>query len=357
MKMFKKFIAVAVIGAMVFSLAACGGGSSDKKDAGELNIYMWSDYMSQKFVDKFTEETGIKVNFSYMSTSEEAVAKLTSGAGDEYDLAMPCDADMTTLIKGDALEKINMDNVPNYKNIGKNFKDRPFDPNNEYAVPYFANYVYVMYDKTKSPIKITKYEDLLSPKLKGQISSVTGPRNLFPIALASLGYDPNSKNEKEIKAAYEWLKKYKANVKAFDSDSAEKLLINGACSVGFVFDGQARRTFESAENFVVADLKDPIQLGVDEFVIPKGAKNKENAEKFLNYLCDAQNMADNMKDDCAHSCPNVEAVKLMPEDYQKNPAFNIPQSMKDNYFLQLDLGDAAKIYDKYWTELMSDQEQ
>ena len=355
MKRLKKFLAFAVIGVMVFSLAACGGGG-EEENTGEVNVYMWSDYMSQDVVDKFTEETGIKVNFSYMSTSEEAAAKITSGGGEQYDLVMPCDADMTSLIEGGYLEEINLDNIPNFENLGDAYKYREFDPENKYAIPYFMNYVYVIYNKDTCPVEITSYEDLLDPQLKGQIASVTGPRNLFPIALVSLGYDPNSTDDKEIEEAYEWLQDYVPNVAGFDSDSAEKLLINGAASVGFVFDGQATRAFDAMDNLEVADLSDPIQLGVDEFVIPKGAKNKENAEKFLNFLLDAENMAENLQDDNFYSCPNEAAVELMPDSYEKHPAINIPQKMKENYFLQLDVGDAMKTYDKYWTMLMSEEQ-
>ena len=355
MKRLKKFLAFAVIGVMVFSLAACGGGG-EEENTGEVNVYMWSDYMSQDVVDKFTEETGIKVNFSYMSTSEEAAAKITSGGGEQYDLVMPCDADMTSLIEGGYLEEINLDNIPNFENLGDAYKYREFDPENKYAIPYFMNYVYVIYNKDTCPVEITSYEDLLDPQLKGQIASVTGPRNLFPIALVSLGYDPNSTNDKEIEEAYEWLQDYVPNVAGFDSDSAEKLLINGAASVGVVFDGQATRAFDAMDNLEVADLSDPIQLGVDEFVIPKGAKNKENAEKFLNFLLDAENMAENLQDDNFYSCPNEAAVELMPDSYKKHPAINIPQKMKENYFLQLDVGDAMKTYDKYWTMLMSEEQ-
>lgn len=361
MKLVKKLIAIAVIAVMAFSLAACGGG--DKGENGELNIYMWSEYLSQDLVDQFTEETGIKVNFSYMSTSEEAAAKITSGGGDEYDLVMPCDADMTALINGGYLEEINLENLPNFDNLGDIYKYREFDPENKYAIPYMMNYVYVVYNPETCPIEIDEYADLLDPALEGQIASVTGPRNLFPIALSSLGYDPNSQNDEEIAEAYEWLKKYVPNVAGFDSDSAETMLINGAASVGFLFDGQASKAFSEMgdDALVVAELKDAVQLGVDEFVIPKGAKNKENAEKFLNFLLDAENMAFNLQtmmdsDGQAYACPNDAAVALMGDDYKNAPALAIPASVKSNYFLQLDIGDAAKTYDKYWTMLMSEEQ-
>ena len=364
MKKFKRIVAIALVGVMALAFTACGGSEEEAvADNGEVNIYMWSDYISQNVVDKFTQETGIKVNFSYMSTSEEAVAKITSGGGENYDLVMPCDADMTSLIKGGYLAEINLDNIPNFESLGDAYKYREFDPENKYAIPYLINYVYVVYNPETCPIEITKYEDLLDPSLKGQIASVTGQRNLFPIALVALGYDPNSTNEKEIKEAYEWLKGYVPNVTGFDSDSAETMLINGASSVGFLFDGQASKAFSTMGNdaLVVAKLEDKVQLGVDELVIPAEAKNKENAEAFLNFILDPENMAQNLtdmmeQDGQPYSCPNAAAVDMMSDDYKKAPAIDIPKSVKENYFLQLDVGDAAKVYDKYWTMLMSDEQ-
>ncbi len=367
MKIMKKILIVTAVAALAFVFTACGGGgggSASDESNGEVNIYMWSEYISPAVIDKFTEETGIKVNFSYISTTEEAVAKITSGGGDEYDLIMPSDADMTSLIKGGYLEEINLDNVPNLKNLGDAYKNRVFDPENKYAIPYLMNYVYVVYNPETCPIKIDEYKDLLDPQLKGKVASVTGPRNLFPIALESLGYDPNSTNDQEIKEAYEWLQKYVANVTGFDSDSAETMLINGASVAGLLFDGQASKAFSTMgdDALVVAPLKDAVQLGVDEFVIPKGAKNKENAEKFLNFLLDADNMKENLtnmmeEDGQAYGCPNEAAVELMNEEYKSAPALNNPKSVKENFFLQLDIGEAAKTYDKYWTMLMSDEQE
>lgn len=355
MKLLKRSLSFLLVAVLVFSLAACGGGEKAKKEApGELNIYMWSEYMSDSIVKKFEDKYNIKVNFSYMNSSEEATAKLTSGGGDQYDLVMPCDADMTGLIKGGKLAEINLDNIPNFANLGDAYKYREFDPENKYAMPYLMNYVYVIYNPETCPIEITKYQDLLSPELKGQIASITGIRNLFPIALVALGYDPNSTNENEIKEAYGWLQKYVANTKYLNSDDTEQGIVSGACSVALVFDGQAGRAIKENPKLKVATLTDPIQLGVDELVIPANAKNKENAELFLNWLLDAEVMAENLVDN-PYTCPNVKAIELTADSYKKNPAIDIPQSMKENYFLQLDIGEAAPVYDKYWTMLLSEQ--
>ena len=357
MKKMKKVLVLLLALMTAVAFTACGGGGGGEEaaeDAGELNIYMWSEYMSEDFVDKFEEETGVTVNFSYMNSSEEAVAKITAGGGDEYDLVMPCDADMTSLIEGGYLEEIDTSSMENFQYLDDAYKGRSFDPDTKYAIPYFMNYIYVVYNPETCPIKITSYNDLLDPKLEGQIASVDGIRNLFPMALVALGYDANSTNDKEIEEAYGWLQKYMKNVKYLNSDDAEKELVSGGCSVGFVFDGMFGRALEDNPDLEVANLKDAVQLGVDEFVIPKGAKNKENAEKFLNFMLDPQNMADNIMDGHGYTCPNSAAVELCDDSYKNAKNIAIPQEMKENYFLQLDVGDAMKTYDKFYTRLKSE---
>ena len=354
----KKLLAAILTLAMALSLAACGGGNGggqggegtgDGSGAGntELNIFMWSDYMSDSLVANFEKEFGVKVNISYMNDNADSITKLTAGAGDGYDLIMTCDAYMESLIAGGYLEPLDLSQIPNSKNINQAYWS---EENQGYCVPYLMNYIYVVYDTERYPIEITCYNDLINPALKGEIGSIDGARNLFPIALVALGYDPNSREESEIAEAYEWLVKYNENVAAYGS--TETNMVNGTISVMFTYDGNtAEATSAMGDNntLVVAPFtSDPVQLGFDLYVIPKGAKHMDLAYKFLNYICDAQVMADNLVEN-PYSCPNDAAVAVASEDYRNAPAFNF--GYKTNVFFQEDVGDAIAIYDKYFQML------
>ena len=126
----KKLLAAILTLAMALSLAACGGGNGggqggegtgDGSGAGntELNIFMWSDYMSDSLVANFEKEFGVKVNISYMNDNADSITKLTAGAGDGYDLIMTCDAYMESLIAGGYLEPLDLSQIPNSKNINQ----------------------------------------------------------------------------------------------------------------------------------------------------------------------------------------------------------------------------------------------
>ena len=360
----KKLMAVLLAGAMAFSLAACGGSSNETQAAGtegageteaagaeaansgdastELNVYMWQQYISDELIANFEAENNCKVNLSYMSDNADAINKLTAGGGDEYDLIMTCDAYMESLIAGDYLEELNLDNIPNSSNIND-----AYWVSKGYCVPYLMNYIYVVYDSETCPIEITSYNDLIDPALKGQISTIDGARNLFPIALIALGYNPNSTSETEIAEAYEWLTKFNENVIAYGN--AEQNLTNGTASVALTYDGNASWAMAEKDTIKIADFKeDAVQLGIDLYVMPKGAKHVDLAEKFLDYICTPEVMAKNL-DEFPYSCPNDAAVEAASDTYKNDPARDF--SYKENVFFQEDVGEALTIYNDYYQKL------
>ncbi len=362
----KRLLATVLAGAMVLSMAACGSSNANKTESAaasetanasteagetqaaaqegnassELNIYMWQQYISDDLIKNFETENNCKVNLSYMSDNADAINKLTAGGGDEYDLIMTCDAYMKSLIAGGYVEELNLDNIPNSSNISDTYW-----VSKGYCVPYLMNYIYVVYDSETCPVEIHSYNDLLQSGLK--ISTIDGARNLFPIALVALGYDPNSTNESEIAEAYEWLQKFNANVVAYGN--AEQNLTNGTANVAVTYDGNASWAMKEKNTIKVADFtSDPIQLGIDLFVMPKGAKHVDLAEKFLNYICTPEVMAKNLEE-FPYSCPNDAAVAVASDDYKNDPARDF--SYKENVFFQEDVGDALTIYNDYYQKL------
>ncbi len=360
----KKLISAILVAALAMGLTACGNsGTTDNKgtDGGsaltesasaggsgdELNIYMWQQYISDDLIQTFEKENNCKVNLSYMSDNADAITKLTAGGGQEYDLIMTCDAYMKSLIAGDYVEKLDMSKLSNTKNLNTSYWP---EESRDYCIPYLMNYIYVVYNSETCPIEITSYNDLINPVLKGQITTIDGARNLFPIALIALGYDPNSTNESEIAEAYEWLQKFNDNVVAYGN--AEQNLTNGTASVALTYDGNTSWAMEEMgdnNTLKIADFKDdPVQLGFDLYVMPKGAKHTDLAYKFLDYIMDANVMAKNL-DEYPYSCPNDAAVAAASDKYKNDPARNF--AYKENVFFQEDVGDALTIYNDYYQKL------
>ena len=342
----KRILSGVLASAMLLALCACGGGSTPAETTAgtdtpaetgaaeastELNIYMWQQYISDELIANFEEENNCTVNLSYMSDNADAITKLTAGGGQEYDLIMTCDAYMESLIAGGYVEKLDLTQIPNSSNINEAYWTAK-----DYCVPYLMNYIYIVYNTETCPIEITCYNDLIDPALKGQISTIDGARNLFPIALIALGYDPNSTEESEIAEAYEWLVKFNENVVAYGA--AEQNLTNGTASVALTYDGNT--------SWAMAEMGENNTLVVaDPFT---GAQHTDLAYKFLNYLCDPEVMAKNLEE-YPYSCPNDAAVAAASESYRNDPARNF--SYKENVFFQEDVGDALTIYNDYYQKL------
>lgn len=355
----KKILALIIALVTVITLAACGGGKTqsggDSASTGSsnLNIMMWGDYISEDLISDFENANNVKVNFTYMSDNADAVNKLTAGGGEEFDLILTCDAYMQSLIEGGYLEKLDLSKLPNSSNLNTTYWH---DGIKDYCIPYLMNYIYVVYDEARVPFEITSYNDLIRPELKGQIGSIDGARNLFPMGLIALGYDPNSTDEKEIEEAYEWLVKFNDNVVSYGN--TQENIISGVISTMLTYDGNAAWAMSemeaSGENTLkIAPFKqDKVQLGIDLYVIPKGAKNQDMAYKFLDYILEAKVMAKNL-DIYPYSCPNDAAVEVASEEYKNGPAFDF--DYKENIFFQEDVGESIKIYDSYFQKLKAGQ--
>lgn len=363
----KKLVSILLSLVLLLALVACGNGGSGNDtpdDSGtpasqapvtsdappaegstELNIYMWQQYISDELIADFESKNNCKINLSYMSDNADAITKLTAGGGQEYDLIMTCDAYMESLVAGGYVQKLNLGNIPNASNIND-----AYWVSKDYCVPYLMNYIYVVYNTETCPVEITSYNDLVNPALAGQITSIDGARNLFPIALVALGYDPNSTEESEIAEAYEWLIDYNNNVVAYGS--TEQNLTNGTASVAFTYDGNvswAMAELGDENTLKIADFaSDPVQLGIDLYVIPTGAKHVDLAEKFLDYICEPEVMAKNLEE-FPYSCPNDAAVAVASEAYKNDPAREF--SYKENVFFQEDVGDSLVIYNDYYQKL------
>ena len=350
----KKFLSVLLCAALCTGmLAGCGNsGKSSSGSSEELNLFIWSEYVTDEAIDGFEEEYGIKVNVQTFDSMEEGYAKMQNGAGKQYDLVQCNNTFAQGLIDQNLVQKIDFDNIPNYKNIEDSAKESTYDPNNEYTVPYMGGYSMVIYNKKNCPIEINSFKDLANPELKDQIVSVTASRTVIGMALASLGYDVNTTEESEIKEATDFLKSMKGNIKVFDGDSPSTELLNGECSVGIVYGGEAAKVMaDMPDDFEVANIEAPI-LGKNDWFIPAGCAHKEAAEKFINYICDGKVMAQ-ILDVYPYNNFNTAALDYVGEAYKNNKALNLSQEVMDAAKSTTDLGDADVLYDTYWNEFMA----
>ncbi|MCI6275636.1 MAG: spermidine/putrescine ABC transporter substrate-binding protein [Clostridium sp.] len=348
MKNVKKIIALALISMIsVGVLAGCGSKSS----AEVLNIYNVGDYIDEDLIPQFEKETGIKVVYEKYDTNEIMYQKIKSG-GSKYDLIFPSDYMIEKMIKEELLQKIDYNNIPNYKNIDEKFKNASYDPKDEYSVPYFWGTFGIMYNKTMVNDPIDSWDILWNEKYKQQILMLDSVRDTMGIALMKLGYSQNSTNEAELQKAKEELIKQRPLVLAYGNDDIKDRLLGGEAAMGIVYSGDAITLMDEDENLAYAIPKTGTNKWVDAMCIPYNAENKKEAEMFINFMLDAQNAKQNI-DYINYSTPNKAALELLDEDVKNNPVAYPSDDIVNKSEFFIDLGEKIKLYDDLWLEVKS----
>ena len=170
---FEKKLAVLLMSAMLSAslLVGCGGSgtSGGASDAGSLNIFVWTEYVSESAIKAFEEESGVKVNVSTYSSNEDLLAKLKSESEGTYDVILPSDYAVEYLIEQGELEELDKVKLPNLSNIDPAFLDEAYDPGNKYSVPYEGGVACIAVNTAMVDKDITSYDDLFDPSLAGQL--------------------------------------------------------------------------------------------------------------------------------------------------------------------------------------------
>lgn len=339
-----------------------GSGSGSAKDAGEVYVYNWGEYIDEEVISQFEEETGIKVIYDMFETNEEMYPVIEAG-GVKYDAICPSDYMIQKMIENNLLAEINFDNVPNIKEIDERYMEmsRSFDPENKYSVPYCWGTVGILYNTSMvSPEDVpTKWSDLWDEKFKDNILMQDSVRDAFMVAEKSLGYSMNTTDEAEIGAARDLLIQQKPLVQAYVIDQVRDKMIGGEAALGVIYSGEM--LYIQSE---VADLgldytleyvipEEGTNLWIDSWVIPANAPNKENAEKWIDFMCRPEIAKKNFEY-ITYPTPNKGAFDLLDPELQNNKAVFPDIDSLTNSEVYRYLGDEAdSLYNEAWKEVKS----
>lgn len=316
-----------------------------------VNLYIWSNYIPSSVIDKFEKETGIKVNYSEYDSNETMYAKLKASPTVGYDVIVPSDYFIDKMRKQNMLQMIDKSKLPNFKNLNPNLLNRPYDPGNNYSIPYLWGTVgIVINDKYLSTKNITRWSDLWQPQFKNQIMLLDDVRSVFGMALMTLGYTVNDTNPDHIKQAYLKLKQLMPNIKLFNSDAKDNLLIDEDVILGMNYSGDTFHDMPENPHLKYIYPQDGFLVWIDNMAIPKGAPHLENAYKLINFIL-RPDIEKEIVEVQKYSTPNMAAEKLLPPDWISNPMFNPTPEILKRGQSQMDLGEADAIYAKYWEML------
>jgi spermidine/putrescine transport system substrate-binding protein len=285
-----------------------------------LTIYNWGDYIDPDLIKKFEKETGMKVIYQTFDSNEAMMTKIAQG-GTIFDVAVPSEYAISKMIEEDLLIPLDHSKLPNLKYVNPRFLDLSFDPKNKYSIPYFWGTVGIVYNpEMLGGKKITSWNDLWDKDLRNQILLVDGAREVIGMGLNSLHYSLNDTNKAHLQEAKRKLDKLTPNIKAIVGDEIKMLIANEEAAVGVVWSGDAAEMISENEKLDYVVPKEGSNLWFDNMVIPKTAKNIEGAHKFINFMLDPKNAAQNAEY-VGYSTPNQKAIDYLPEEISNDKRF------------------------------------
>jgi len=343
----------------LFLLAAHTGVASEKTENKEkkekkdniVNVYAWPDVIPDFIIREFEKETGIKVNFSTYGSNEVLYARLRMSPAPVYDVIEPSSYYLDRMRRENMLEPLDRAKLTGFHNLDPLFLNKVWDPHNRFSVPWIWGVTGMFYDTHTALPAPARWADLWKPAYANQLMLLDDSREVFSMALKSLGYSVNDRNPEHIKKAYEKLRALSANIHLFKSDGVISLLADGEASIGMAWNGDLYRARLTNPALRFVYPADGFVIWVDNLAIPKAAPHKQNALRFIDFLLQAKVAKDSA---LAHNYPvaNLAARKLLPAAIRNDPVQYPPAGILRRGEFQQDIDDQSlALYEKYWEQI------
>ena len=311
-KPWKWAVAGVVVVGLVASLFGLNKSAGSQPYAGQtLHVYNWGEYTGENIISGFEELTGAKVIMDNFDSNEQMYIKVANG--DAYDVLVPSDYMIQRMMQEKMLQKLEPETRKEcLGELADAIKGLPYDPKNEYSIPYFWGTVGIVYDKTKvseEDLEKDGWDIFLDQKFKGDIYLYDSERDSFMMALKALGYSMNTTSQDELNDAYNWLIQC---VQTMDPEIVTDEIIDNMAqarkALGLIYSGDAAYVMSENENMGFYMPKSGTNLWSDAMVIPKNAKNPKLANEFIRYITSHDAAMDNSSY-VGYTSPNKEVME------------------------------------------------
>ena len=319
---------------------------------GELFIYNWFDYTPPELIEKFEQEHDVSVTLDTYDSNETLLAKLVGG-GTGYDVAMPGDYMVAIMIREGLLEKVQPNQMGNFKNLDPRWVDVYWDPGREYSIPWQWGTTAFMVDREVYDGDIDTLAMIFDPPepLRGEINMLRDVNDVLNMGLRHLGHPRCNDNEEQLRELNELMQNSKQYWKSFNSDGAKEVLVSGDVQAGMIWNGFGMRARLEKPSLEYAYPKEGFTGWMDNIVVLKGAPNPENAKLFVNFMMEPEHAA--MVSNFARYANGVlGSEKFMEPELLEAPEIVIPEGAPDPEFVPPCADEVIRLYDRIWTNLL-----
>lgn len=329
---------VAVLFGVRYQLESSQGLTGDKV----VTFYNWGDYIDPDLLAQFEEETGYSIIYETFDSNEAMFTKVEQG-GTQYDILGPSEYMIESMIDANLLQPLDHSLLPNLANMDERFLDLPFDPGNEYSVPYFWGTLGILYNTNYvDEADIQSWNDLWKPEFNSSIMIYDGAREVMGIGLQSMGYSLNETDSDVLVAAAEKLKTLMPNVIALVADEIKMHIAQEEAPIGITFSGEAAVAMWDNEDLNYYVPEEGSNIWFDNLVIPANAKNPEGAHALLDFLMRPEVAAQNAEY-VGYATPNKAAFDLIDPEVTSDEAFYPSDDIINSLEVYTDLGQEKLI--------------
>ena len=316
----------------------------------ELNLYLWSNYIAPETIRKFEERTGARVNLDVYDSAEALLSKMLAG-NPGYDVICPPTYTLAPLIRAGVLAEIDHDRLTHLSNAAPEFTGQDWDRENRFSIPYLWGITGIASDSRRVP-KVDSWSALLDPLLKGKILMLDDAREAIAFGALLLDIDPNTRDPAALARIRKILIDQKPLVRAYDSASFDDAILSGEVVLAQSWSGQIAKIMKEAPWVRFTIPREGAMVFVDNLAIPRNAPHRDLAHEFLDFVMEPE-IAAEICLTTGYSTPSKAGRSLLPKAVRDNRAmFPSDAEMKLLRGFE-DLGDAAALHDRLWTEVKS----
>lgn len=326
----------------------------------ELKLFMWTERIPTEMIECFELVYGVKVNRDEYSSNEDMYARVFDG-GSKYDLVLPTDHIIASMMRQELLQELDHTKLPVLKNFDPSYLDFEFDPGNKYTIPYLVGTDAIIVNTSMVENIPQSWADLWRPEYAGRMIFLDNPRTVIGLTLLTLGYDVNTTDPMQLEGARKKLLELVPNIKLFDSDSPHTALLAGAAELGVTRTGEAFTTQQRNPAFQYIFPTEGAIFWQDNWAMLKDAPHPDAAYAFLNYTMQG-NIFWIMLRDFPYTNPNQAALDYAKANqtelfdaYMASSITNVPADVLKNGHRIADVGGAISLYDDIWAEIKDDQ--
>ncbi len=328
--------------------------STPAKTTDKLYIYTWSQYTDEDLINSFTSQTGIKVVADVFDSNETMLAKLQAGGGANYSVIYPSDYMVRRMVELGLLRELERTRLKGLDNLFPRFQNPTYDPNDSHSIPMSWGTTGFVYNSQKLPVAPTDWGYLWQhqKELSKRMTLLNDVREVMGGTLRMLGYSYNSKDEAQIKQAYEKLRALKPSIAAFDTDAWQNQILAGDLLLAMCYSADSIRVIKENPNLKYVVPRAGSSLWTDTMAIPKSAPNLNAAYAWINFMLQPE-VAAQICQRLNVAPPNQAAFEQLPPEVRNDTNLFPPESILDKCERIAPLGKVDAVYERYWTQLTS----